>query len=1119
VWATKNALNQTTTTTVAPNDGQVTKTTDPNGVQTQTKYDPFGRAILIDRLGSTNLPFESSILAAWESCRTSAGALGQCPANNGHDANETHASYRVTTTQVGYPTKVVWFDDLNRPIKQAERGFSGAYNATLTDYALNGEIEQQSTPYIVGATAPFFTIFDYDALHRPVTTVRHVDVGGNGYVETDTTYAGRKTTTTVHDQTVALTPSGACPTNTSPCLQTSRSTNALGELMQVTESPVLNGATTTLTTNYWTEPNGHVVAIADPEGALTTASYNALGQRTANHDPDQGSWTFAYDALGELLTQTDARGVVTTVNARDALGRTTEQQAVPPAALPAGLANETLVDRWAFDPLHGVGALGQMQRLRGPNRTTPTANPEVWKESYGYETLTARPSTITTKISEGAVQTLDTAMDYDIYGRPDTHTYPSPNGANRLSVKKGYTSFGQLASLSNATTNAVYWTANAENEWGHITSETTLGALTGTHEDYASTGQSKQRTWFGGGASDQFDYQYDRLGNLTSQKRSAAGAHITETYTYDALQRLTSTAHPGEYVAYAYTKSGNLTGKSDFGVGTNAYAYPLGKHGVTQVALPQGLTATYSYDASGNVIGGNTLQATYDPDNHLRVINRAYLLSGPGDKIFCNGFDNGTNTCTNPPGSGTTSWTYGTTGERSTEQSSQGLRYFGPDGYELIVNGTPTSKHELGPVLVSRTGGADSISVVLRDRLGSPITTIDGAAATLRTYDVFGAARNGDMSPRHNGTLNLSTTIHGFTDHTHADDVGLIHMRGRVYDPNLGRFLSVDPVVTSPKSQSLNPYSYLGNNPLNGTDPTGYACQADRHGGVESSCLMSNNGVNEITDSTGKTVATVVVASKGDTISANFHNGGSLSATFTGKTGDISRVLNGPASDIGAISKLTNGTLDGTAASYALGRDKSPALVDDWGARQQQQQQMANFEAYRQWTFAHEGLEPIAVHPFEAAAQNAWGVYNEVRETGGLSAETAGTVAVSAMVGIMGVPVVGTAPKSVFHQAASTLTETGQRNIRTLRGWAESKGWSRRPGDGPEIWGVSGKDGSFSWRLKIKPEAAMRPGLGTGSQQARFDARLDNGAYVNPFTGETGVRDVGTHLPLEKEWR
>lgn len=50
-----------------------------------------------------------------------------------------------------------------------------------------------------------------------------------------------------------------------------------------------------------------------------------------------------------------------------------------------------------------------------------------------------------------------------------------------------------------------------------------------------------------------------------------------------------------------------------------------------------------------------------------------------------------------------------------------------------------------------------------------------------------------------------------------------IHMNGRAYDYNLGRFLSVDPFVQAPgNSQSMNPYSYIMNNPLAGTDPTGY---------------------------------------------------------------------------------------------------------------------------------------------------------------------------------------------------------------------------------------------------------------------------------------------------------
>lgn len=48
-------------------------------------------------------------------------------------------------------------------------------------------------------------------------------------------------------------------------------------------------------------------------------------------------------------------------------------------------------------------------------------------------------------------------------------------------------------------------------------------------------------------------------------------------------------------------------------------------------------------------------------------------------------------------------------------------------------------------------------------------------------------------------------------------------MNGRVYDYNLGRFMSVDPVIQSPtNSQSINPYPYIMNNPLSGTDPTGY---------------------------------------------------------------------------------------------------------------------------------------------------------------------------------------------------------------------------------------------------------------------------------------------------------
>jgi len=70
---------------------------------------------------------------------------------------------------------------------------------------------------------------------------------------------------------------------------------------------------------------------------------------------------------------------------------------------------------------------------------------------------------------------------------------------------------------------------------------------------------------------------------------------------------------------------------------------------------------------------------------------------------------------------------------------------------------------------------------------------------------------------------NPGATRHGFTGHEELPEVGLIHMNGRVYDPVLGRFLSADPQIQFPDNlQSYNRYSYVMNNPLVYTDPSGF---------------------------------------------------------------------------------------------------------------------------------------------------------------------------------------------------------------------------------------------------------------------------------------------------------
>ncbi|MEM0909436.1 MAG: RHS repeat-associated core domain-containing protein, partial [Pseudomonadota bacterium] len=66
-------------------------------------------------------------------------------------------------------------------------------------------------------------------------------------------------------------------------------------------------------------------------------------------------------------------------------------------------------------------------------------------------------------------------------------------------------------------------------------------------------------------------------------------------------------------------------------------------------------------------------------------------------------------------------------------------------------------------------------------------------------------------------------TEHGYTGHEELSHVGIIHMKGRIYDPNVGRFMQADPFIQAPtNTQNHNRYSYVLNNPMSYTDPSGY---------------------------------------------------------------------------------------------------------------------------------------------------------------------------------------------------------------------------------------------------------------------------------------------------------
>lgn len=131
-------------------------------------------------------------------------------------------------------------------------------------------------------------------------------------------------------------------------------------------------------------------------------------------------------------------------------------------------------------------------------------------------------------------------------------------------------------------------------------------------------------------------------------------------------------------------------------------------------------------------------------------------------------------------------------------------------------------------VYVERNDSTHEVQYFHTDGLGSitAVTNELGQVVKRFAFDAWGKRFDVDLST-YATTLVTSANNYkvtrGFTDHEHLDDLGLIHMNGRVYDPVLGRFLSADPYVGDVgDSQEYNRYSYVGNNPLNATDPSGY---------------------------------------------------------------------------------------------------------------------------------------------------------------------------------------------------------------------------------------------------------------------------------------------------------
>lgn len=173
--------------------------------------------------------------------------------------------------------------------------------------------------------------------------------------------------------------------------------------------------------------------------------------------------------------------------------------------------------------------------------------------------------------------------------------------------------------------------------------------------------------------------------------------------------------------------------------------------------------------------------------------------------------------------------------------TSEDTIYIGGLVEKVTLSGVTSWRHYIAgangvvAVYIRRSTGAIETDYLLKDHLGSldMITRSDGTQMARASSDAWGRRRSGSWTGNPAGsesTAFANTSRRAFTSHEALDNLNLIHMNGRVFDPVLARFLSADPIVQNPGStQSFNRYSYTFNNPLTYTDPSGFQARERGH--------------------------------------------------------------------------------------------------------------------------------------------------------------------------------------------------------------------------------------------------------------------------------------------------
>jgi RHS repeat-associated protein len=755
-----NALQQSLSYSYDFETGLQTSITDPNGQTINISYDD----------------------QTWRKIQTSYPDGGQnnfCYSDTPSEGCASGPPYQVTVTKkitpsLNFVTTAV-LDGLGRPTKTELTSDPSGTDYTLITYDADGRQASETNPYRTTSDPTYgITSYQYDALNRPLL-VTNAD--------------GSKVTTTY---------TGNCTTVTDEAGKTREScTDGLGRMTEVIENPGGLG----YVTNYGFDALGDLTSVVQGGSHNRSFVYDSLKRLVSSTNPEAGTISYTYDGDGNVLTKTDARGIVTnyspTSSPIDKLNRVTSKTYSDGSPTVTYTYDQTTCG--VVSHCYNIGRMTGMTDAAG-------------SESFAYDTMGRLWGDTRTTNSI----TKNTSYVYNLDGSLATLNYPSGHSI-------GYTVGGAglpLAAADSALTSAAYAASGQYTAWG-ARNWTTYGGYIGENilfntrlqpcwtfvssvAGISTTSCTGSETSSGNLMDVQYNFNVGadngNLVGITNHRNS----NRSQSYGYDAVNRISNAATLSTCTAncwnliFTLDQWANLTTVSGTG---NATLTPNAKNQIS--------VGPFTYDASGNELTDVTSTYAWNAESEMKSGGGVtYVYDGRGNRV---------------------------------EKSGLKLYWHGPNGEVLDETDTTgsTANTTFGEYVyfdgsrVARRDYLNNVYYYFEDQINSSRAIAEmpaGSTTVTLCYDA-------DFYP-YGGETDFTSTCaqnYKFEGNERDSETGNDYFGARFYSSAYGRFLSPDwssvpaavPYADLSNPQTLNLYAFVTNNPESFVDLGGHVQTGD----------------------------------------------------------------------------------------------------------------------------------------------------------------------------------------------------------------------------------------------------------------------------------------------------